>query len=342
MSGTQVISPTEASVRRGISGSTVKIVAVLTMLIDHTAAVVLTRQIFASGYIEAIIGGQNSFQNWIAQNNSLYYANTIMRSIGRLGFPIFCFLLVEGFQRSRDVRKYALRLGVFALISEIPFDLAITGKWWHLGYQNVYFTLFLGLLALCGYGLLVKYENKEGGKDLPGALRMALTLTGGLSPAFLVVWQMAIPFGRSTYSVLAMTAAGAAVGGVTAAVLAIYGRKRGFRRVQTACASMTVLVVLMFVAELLHTDYSAMGVLTITVMYLYRKHRVASMAAGCFILTLMSLGEISAFAALIFIALYDGRRGLKMKYFFYVFYPLHLLLLYLISVWMGLGGMVLL
>lgn len=340
VSSIQRESPAEAKeARRGISGSTVKIVAVITMFIDHAAAVILTRQIMADGYMDAVMGGQSSLVKWLMENGILYYINTVMRAIGRLGFPIFCFLLVEGFQRSRNVGKYALRLGLFALISEIPFDLAITGRWWHTGYQNVFFTLLLGLLALCGYGFFVKYEKAEDGKDLPAALRMGLTLTGLLSPAAFVLLCMAIPSGQKQLPVLAVTAA--IVCGITAAALALYGRKRGFRRVQTACASMTVLVILMLAAEMLHTDYASMGVLTITVMYLFRKRKTLSMAAGCVVLTLMSLGEITAFAALIPIALYNGKRGLKMKYFFYAFYPAHLLLLYLISVLLGLGGILL-
>ena len=158
----QMESPAKAGEKKGISGSTIKIVAIVAMLIDHIAAVVLTRQIMAEGYADAIMGGQSSLTSWMAENGSLFMINTVMRAIGRLGFPIFCFLLVEGFGRSRNIRKYALRLGLFALISEIPFDLALTGRWWYTGYQNVYFTLLLGLLALCGYGFFVKYEKREG------------------------------------------------------------------------------------------------------------------------------------------------------------------------------------
>ena len=62
-----------------------------------------------------------------------------------------------------------------------------------------------------------------------------------------------------------------------------------------------------------------------------------AITAGCAVLTIMSIAEITSFFALIPIALYNGKRGLKMKYFFYVFYPAHLLLLYLIALLLGLG-----
>lgn len=325
--------------KRGISGSTIKIIAVLAMLIDHTAAAVLVRQLFANGLREIAGAGIAAQQQWVFDNATLYLVYTVMRAIGRLGFPIFCFLLVEGFQRTRDVKKYALRLGLFALISEIPFDLAISGRLPLWGYQNVYFTLLLGLLALCAYGFFAGYEQAETGKDLPGILRMILTVTSVITPAAVAVCidnlygfgaenGMWIFFGVSCAFMIAG--------------LLLYGRKRGFRSVQTACADMTALGLLMILAEILCTDYSGMGVLTITVMYLFRKRKVLSMLMGCIVLILMSFSEIPALFALIPIALYNGKRGLKMKYFFYAFYPAHLLLLYIIAVLLGLGSILIL
>lgn len=245
----------------GISGSTIKIIAVAAMLIDHVAATVLERQITVAGYFRNGVIGLDGL--------GIYIVYLVMRLIGRLGFPIFCFLLVEGFQRTRNVKKYALRLGLFALISEVPFDLAFCGRTYYPSYQNVYFTLFFGLLALWG----IDWIGKRG---LPKAVEILL---------------------------------GAAAAG--------------------ACMS---------AAHFLKTDYAATGVLTIIVMYLFRKKKVISMLTGCIVLTIMSFSEITAFFALIPIALYNGKRGLKMKYFFYGFYPVHLALLYLLCVLLGLGG----
>ena len=94
--------------RPGFSGSTIKIIAVAAMLIDHAAATVLARYLIG-GIREAADTGTT--QNWLAENAMWYDIYDVMRGIGRLGFPIFCFLLVEGYQRTRDVKKYALRLG---------------------------------------------------------------------------------------------------------------------------------------------------------------------------------------------------------------------------------------
>ena len=116
---------------RILSGSGLKLIAVITMLIDHVAAFIL---IYNPVPLFTLFGTEIT----------LYW---LMRRVGRLAFPIYCFLLVEGFRHTRDRRAYALNLCVFALLSEIPWNLLL-GNGLFYRTQNVFFTLLLGLMGM--------------------------------------------------------------------------------------------------------------------------------------------------------------------------------------------------
>lgn len=141
---------------KGITGNTLKIIAIVTMFIDHVGVSIIENGILK--YQDNILAF--SILN-TPQGKMWSMIDLIFRTMGRLAFPIFCFLLVEGFCHTRDVRKYGSRLLAFALISEIPFDLALFNQWFYLGYQNVYFTLFLGLWVLDGYRKAVGQPMKQ-------------------------------------------------------------------------------------------------------------------------------------------------------------------------------------
>lgn len=239
--------------KRGISGSTIKIIAIAAMLIDHIGAVVVERMI-----MQKYAGGMIDYQD------PLMILDQILRGIGRIGFPIFVFLLIEGFLHTRNVYKYALRLGIFALVSEVPFDLAFAGKLFYPDYQNVFVTLLIGLFVMIAYRAIEEKLNCS--KGIKGILYLlALLLGAGL-------------------------------------------------------------------AMLLKTDYDGIGIVCIMVIYLFRKNRGNQLLAG----SLVFMWEVPAPFAFIPIAFYNGKRGLRMKYFFYAFYPVHLFLLYLIAHFCGL------
>lgn len=132
-----------------LSGNALKMIAIITMLIDHVTAVTVENHILPD-IVKSYIGATDTIYT---QKDYMFWINvdTIGRGIGRLAFPIFVFLLVEGFYHTSSVLKYAFRLLIFALISEIPFDMAIYGTYFNFEYQNVYFTLFLSLLMMWGF-----------------------------------------------------------------------------------------------------------------------------------------------------------------------------------------------
>lgn len=81
----------------------------------------------------------------------------LFRLVGRISFPIFCFLIAQGAVHTKNIGKYLVRLTVFAFISEIPFDLVLNRKIFYYGSQNVFFTLALGLAAIA----LIKQMGKK-------------------------------------------------------------------------------------------------------------------------------------------------------------------------------------
>lgn len=108
-----------------LNGSTLKILAMVTMLIDHIGAAVLLRYLLD---IRSHVASIDAY-------NQLVTLYQVLRGIGRIAFPIYCFLLVEGFQKTRNLKKYIMRLGIFAVIAEVPFDLCFTSRAFSLSHR---------------------------------------------------------------------------------------------------------------------------------------------------------------------------------------------------------------
>lgn len=259
----------------GIAGSTLKWIAIITMLIDHIGASVLTKQlIFMNNNPQNFGGVTDSF---VEQFNNLYLLMRVTRKIGRIAFPIFCFLLVEGFLRTKNLKKYILRMALFALLTEVPFDLLFVADSVYWGYQNVMITLLIGLFTMWGCKIVVEHvrnilEKTEKGK----------------------AWELPV-------------------------IILIYG-------IYTAGGAL--------VADLVQCDYGGKGIVPIMILYFLRFYKPAQMIGGA----CSFYWELPAPVAFLPIWLYNGERGMKMKYFFYLFYPLHLFILYLICLMMGLGS----
>ena len=149
------------SARRGLSGTALKMIACITMLIDHIGASCIEAGLLLPELETGEVSGGALNQL------PLYQLDRVLRFTGRLAFPIFCFLLVEGFVHTHDVKKYVRRLFLFALISEVPFDLAFFRTPFALDHQNVYWTLALGVLAMAG---LKHFEKPDGSASWKGLL----------------------------------------------------------------------------------------------------------------------------------------------------------------------------
>ena len=273
-SGAQTVMRNLRDKNGRFSEDALKLLALVTMFIDHAGA----------GIIESFFLGKLPYDSQAFQ--VCLTVDEIMRSVGRLAFPIYCYLLVQGFLHTRSTARYAFRLLGFALLSEIPFDLLLFGGI-TFEYQNVFWTLLIGLLTLAGLRWAEKRENH--------------CLSVGAGVVFI--------------------AAGMAAAGLIGA------------------------------------DYDYKGVVLIAALYLLRGNRknqcifAPLLFLGSFLLdvplglrtgaSVLASLSIEFFCIFSFFFLYadNGKRYMKKgKYFFYFFYPGHLLLLLgirclLISLW---------
>ena len=126
------VSTLQREKRGGVTTGKMKIVAVVTMFIDHFAVIFGPRLYPALPFLNP-----DGFE--------------ILRIIGRIAFPLFAFMIAVGAAYTKNIYKYLFRLLAFAFISEVPFDLAFNGSVFETNSQNVFFTLFLGLLGICVY-----------------------------------------------------------------------------------------------------------------------------------------------------------------------------------------------
>lgn len=141
---------------KGISQETLKLIACVTMLIDHIGAT-LVELLFMRNPVDS------PEHIWL---QCLFFG---MRLIGRIAFPIYCFLLVEGVHHTRNSKKYGLRLFIGMLLSEIPFDLAFSGTWMEykwtlttplLGFEPEFNSVMMTLLL--GFGMLEAMKRVKG------------------------------------------------------------------------------------------------------------------------------------------------------------------------------------
>lgn len=213
----------------------------------------------------------------LSQTRLLYELNTsywtmadIFVFLGRISMPIFCFFTVQAVIYTKDIKRYFMRMLIFTLVSEIPFDLALYGSPFFIRNQNVIFTLLIGAAAIYLIDLLWK-------RDYNGPIKIA--------------------------------------------------------------GIILVSIVAMILASVLQTDYGYKGVLAIILIYLAKDSKFLTALAIVvsfafeFIVGGYNIPRSYGFVylAIPLIMLYNGKRGKQNKWAFYIFYPAHLLVIYLLK-----------
>ena len=242
-----------------MSWQIVKIIAIVSMTLDHAAATFVTQPFL----IEQLGIGMHAAD----------LIPHIMRSLGRIAFPLYAFGIAQGCTYTKSRGKFLLRLLVFAILAEAPFRLALghgtSLRLWPLPISNVLFTLLFG--ALCCF-----------------------------------LWDF-------------------------------------FRKKKLAWAAVFPIAALVLLAEMHHTDYGGLGVLFVVLPYVFQQKKWKLAAVGGMVLVLylamplikrytLYWGYVAcALLSVGILALYNGQKGRQntfSQYFFYAYYPLHLLLFY--------------
>ena len=207
-----------------------KILAIITMTIDHIGAIIYPN-------IDAF------------------------RIIGRISFPIFCFLLVEGFKHTHNRFRYFIRLLLFAIITQPIYDYAFNNH-----ELNILFTFSLSFLLLSSIEFIKKIINKYN-KGIENYLYKTISY------------------------------------------LLIY-------------------IIFLILSIILNVDYQALGISLVLIFYL-SPNILLSLLLYLIIAITLDVNNIQLYSliAFIFIYFYNGKKGKDIKYFFYLYYPLHLLLL---------------
>ena len=217
---------------RVLDGTTLKLIAMAVMVLDHVGDVFFPEQLW-------------------------------MRALGRLAMPIFAFCISEGFAHTHDKKRYLMRMGAFALLSEVPFDLVTAHVPLEFSHQNIMATFFWAILGLMFFERIAG-EGASKGHKIAGYIML----------------------------------------GVFALLSVVLG-----------------------------LDYNmlACGLIFLFCLLRERGPLVATAVAAVYHALLRNKG-VYWFGLLGFlpILLYNGQRGRGLKWLFYLFYPGHLLLIWLV------------
>ena len=256
-----------------MSSFVIKLIAIITMLCDHSGDAIL---------------GRFSFLN----------------VIGRIAFPLFCFQIVVGYKHTKNVNKYLLRLFIFGLISQIPFSLFTFSYLGRIDLLNVFFTLAIGLLAIY---ILDVFPKKY--KFLAIILNLVLMIIA--------------EFAQTDYGWFGVC--------LIICIYLFYNDKSLSKVKNNAFNSNTTNNSMQYLNDQnkkIQTSitYFNNNILFVIVFFALVVIKFSSyLAIGYYNLALLQI--IGTFFPIIFMLLYNGKKGPSLKYLFYAFYPVHLLIL---------------
>lgn len=267
-----------------MSNAVIKNIAYATMFIDHFFAVV-----FLTIVRKCAAAGQ--------ETERLMQVYSAGRAVGRISFVLFAFLAAEGFVYTRSKGKYLGRLAMFAVLSEVPFDLAFGNKVIDPSSQNIFFTLFLGVLAMTawewsGRSIRMFYQSRHTG-DV--CWRICVCLIWGVRLGSVALCCAAAYILHTDYKYMGVLL-----------IFTFYVTRRCSLPFRAVPAGIVMLLGIWSANCLRYAgEYS--------VEYLFR----------------FSSRELYGLFAFVPIALYDGTRGRQLpKAVCYGFYPVHLLVLH--------------
>lgn len=219
-----------------MNGFVIKLIACFSMILDHVKYAIPQTDCFITEYL------------------------------GRMSYPLFAFLITEGYIHTNNLKTYYKRLFIFAIISQIPFMLfrTLVGHWKML---NIMFTLLLGLFSITVYD-----------------------------------------------------------------------------KVKKEYISFPICIAVILLGEIINVDYGWFGVAIILMFYIFRKNKCYKLISYILLVIayfyFSSIVIINKYVIILFIScllpiipilLYNGKQGKKIKYFFYWFYPVHMIILYELS-----------
>lgn len=276
----------------------IKLLALVTMVIDHTAF-----YLYSSGLIRS----------------GLYFS---LRTVGRIAFPLYAFLLVNGFEKTSNRSKYLSRLVLFAAVSQLPYTMVFSHENYSLSAISglallwPWYVVAPALLAVCAVWYFCVRRDASVISLAAAFVIAAVQLSAG--------GVCLLGFETNVFYTLAVSLAGMSV------LKLLVSRPANFGRTVSLLAAFVICALCI----LPHSDYGWYGFALMLLLYLSRRSKylqAAVLLLWCYAEYVVYIHSWAYFAAaalaVIPVLLYNGRRGRPVKLFFYMIYPLHLAVL---------------